>query len=202
MIGGRTPEPEWVDLGLPSGTLWRKSNIGAERPQDVGLYFSWGNLDGHTYDDGYDFSDEQYNQTPGSAVDSDLTLEHDAAYHNLGENWRIPSSAEFNELITQCDHVFTQFDGVKGLMFTSRVNGKTLFLVASGIWSGTQRFGFNVHGDYWTSTYVDATHARSAYLASDNVSPANSYLRSRGFNIRPVVNGEPNRSVVPPVPEE
>lgn len=164
------------------------------------MYFSWGNLDGHAYNDGYDFSDENYNQTPGAAIDSNLTLEQDAARHYLGENWRIPSVAEFEELITQCDHVYTQFDGVNGVMFTSRINGKTLFLVASGLWSGTQRFGFNSHGDYWTCTHADATRARSAYLANEAVS-TNSYARSRGFNIRPVQDGTPNRSIIPPTPE-
>lgn len=33
---------EYVDLGLPSGTLWASCNIGAEHPEDYGSYFAWG----------------------------------------------------------------------------------------------------------------------------------------------------------------
>ncbi len=35
-------EHEWVDLGLPSGTLWATCNVGASRPEEYGDYFAWG----------------------------------------------------------------------------------------------------------------------------------------------------------------
>ena len=33
---------EYVDLGLPSGTLWATCNVGASKPEDYGDYFAWG----------------------------------------------------------------------------------------------------------------------------------------------------------------
>lgn len=38
---------EYVDLGLPSGTLWAKMNVGAESETDYGLYFAWGETQGY-----------------------------------------------------------------------------------------------------------------------------------------------------------
>lgn len=32
---------EYVDLGLPSGTLWATCNVGANCPEEYGDYFAW-----------------------------------------------------------------------------------------------------------------------------------------------------------------
>ena len=40
----------YVDLGLPSGTLWATCNVGASKPSDAGLYFQWGDTQGYTAD--------------------------------------------------------------------------------------------------------------------------------------------------------
>lgn len=32
----------YVDLGLPSGTLWCTKNLGAENETDLGNYYQWG----------------------------------------------------------------------------------------------------------------------------------------------------------------
>ncbi len=42
-----TPDPQpdghdYVDLGLPSGTLWATCNVGASSPEEYGDYFAWG----------------------------------------------------------------------------------------------------------------------------------------------------------------
>lgn len=41
---------EAIDLGLPKGTMWANMNIGAESPEDSGLYFAWGEAVGYTND--------------------------------------------------------------------------------------------------------------------------------------------------------
>lgn len=41
---------EYVDLGLPSGTLWANMNVGANSETDNGLYFAWGETTGYTAD--------------------------------------------------------------------------------------------------------------------------------------------------------
>ena len=39
-------EHPYVDLGLPSGTLWAICNVGASKPSELGLYFQWGDTKG------------------------------------------------------------------------------------------------------------------------------------------------------------
>ena len=39
---------EFVDLGLPSGLKWASCNVGAEKPEDFGLYFAWGETEGYS----------------------------------------------------------------------------------------------------------------------------------------------------------
>ena len=38
---------KYIDLGLPSGTLWATTNVGSKRPSGYGLYFQWGDLIGY-----------------------------------------------------------------------------------------------------------------------------------------------------------
>jgi hypothetical protein len=107
-----------IDLNLPSGTIWADRNIGAETPQDNGLYFSWGNIDGHTVDensnvtDGYSFDKNAYATTLGGQYKgSTLDAEHDAATVNMGEDWRMPTMTETRELVQNTDHYYIGEDG-------------------------------------------------------------------------------------------
>ena len=49
-----------IDLGLPSGTKWANMNVGATSPQDAGLYFAWGEVEGYTGADGHSFNWTHY----------------------------------------------------------------------------------------------------------------------------------------------
>ena len=107
-----------VDLGLPSGLKWADRNVGAETPQDNGLYFSWGNIDGHTVDensnviDGYSFDKNAYATTLGGQYKgSTLDTEHDAATVNMGSEWRMPTMTETLELVQNTDHYYIGEDG-------------------------------------------------------------------------------------------
>lgn len=120
------PAPaEAVDLALPSGVLWCEHNVGAATPYEDGLYFSWGNITGHTGDDGYDFgtsNDGPYASTDGAALTGNIPTNgtYDAARHNMGAPWRMPTVGEFQELNAQCDCEWTDEDGVAGRRFTDR----------------------------------------------------------------------------------
>lgn len=200
--GGVTPEPEWVDLGLPSGLKWAKRNLGANIPEGAGFYFSWGNIDGHPTGAGYNFSQAVYDATPAAAITENLSLSQDAARANLGAPWRMPTSAEFKELYDNCTHIWTSLNGVNGMMFTSNVNGNTLFFPAAGSYEGTTLNGRRVSGIYWSSTYSTATNARRMSFSSSNIDPLSYGNRHSGFTVRAVQDGTPNRSVIPPTPED
>ena len=90
---------EFVDLGLPSGLKWATCNVGAENPEDYGLYFAWGETTGFTADQVENgervFDEASYT---ASAISTDLTLEQDAAHVHMGGEWRMPTYDECQEL--------------------------------------------------------------------------------------------------------
>ena len=102
--------PEYaVDLGLPSGTLWADRNVGADAPEAYGDYFAWGEVtpkteynwstykwcNGDAYSQTKYFTSSSYGTVDGKTT---LDLEDDAAYVNMGSEWRMPTNAEQDEL--------------------------------------------------------------------------------------------------------
>lgn len=181
-----TPEPSWVDLGLPSGLLWAKANLGATLPESPGIYFSWGNTDGHPAGAGYDFSQAVYDTTAAAAITSNLSLSQDAARANLGDPWRMPTAAEIQELVDNCTSVWTTLNGVSGRLFTSNVNGKSIFLPAAGYFSGTSLIGRGSSGDYWSTTYGSTAVAHALSINNADVDPQVVLGRRLGFPVRAV----------------
>ena len=178
----------FVDLALPSGLLWCEHNIGATTPYEHGLYFSWGNVEGHAEGSGYDFSDAVYAQTPGAALTGNIPANntYDMARHNMGAPCRLPTSGEFVELNNNCDSEWTDEDGVAGRRFTSRINGNSIFFPASGYYGGTSLYYRGTYGNYWSSTWYSEAGARNLYFNSTGVNPQNNYRRRYGFTVRAV----------------
>ncbi|MBR4272304.1 MAG: leucine-rich repeat protein [Bacteroidales bacterium] len=118
----------YVDLGLPSGTLWATCNVGAPNPWDYGDYFAWGEVT----------PKEVYIWDTYTAGDAPSTLDaaHDAATVNMGSNWRMPTSAEFQELLDNCEWEWTSDyngKGVSGYIVWDTYFHKThIFLPAAG----------------------------------------------------------------------
>jgi uncharacterized protein (TIGR02145 family) len=174
-------------MGLPSGLLWASCNVGAERPSDFGLYFSWGNVEGHGIDEGYNFSQAVYDLTPAADIATNLSLDQDAARAYLGDPWRMPTSTEFKELCDNCTIVWTTLNGVNGRLFTSNVNGNTLFFPAAGYYNGQSLVNRGVNGSNWSSTYDSESNARILDFNRSNVYPQRSDSRRYGFSIRAVM---------------
>lgn len=161
--------------------------MGAVNKEDSGLYFSWGNTEGHAEGSGYDFSQDVYNATPGAAITTDLSLSQDAARANLGAPWRMPTIAEFRELYDNCTNVWTRINGVAGRLFTSKVNGNTLFFPEAGRYDGTSLNAGGSRGYYWSSTYDSATNAHILYFDSSGVGLNSNSGRRYGFPMRAVL---------------
>lgn len=193
---------EYVDLGLPSGILWAKCNIGADTETDAGLYFQWGDTRGYTADqvgvdkifnwDNYTFG-TQDNLTKYNTIDGLTTLQlaDDAAYANMGEDWRMPTKEEYQELIDNTTSEWVDYynnTGVSGRLFTG-TNGNTLFLPAVGI-----AFDNMIHlfysGSYWTASLNPEDALMSYYLyiigGKDEDLGIYSINRFIGFPIRGV----------------
>ena len=178
----------FVDLALPSGLLWAEKNIGATTPYEHGLYFSWGNVEGHAEGSGYDFSDAVYAETAGASLTGNIPVNgtYDAARHNLGSPCRLPTVGEFQELNSNCTSEWTDEDGVAGRRFTSNINGNSIFFPSSGYYNGTTLNNRGSNGLYWSSSYYSATYAYYLGFDSSNVNPAKHYNRRLGFTARAV----------------
>ena len=142
---------EWVDLGLPSGTLWATCNIGANRPEEYGDYFAWGEtVSKEAYsDDNYKWP--YFTKYNDADKKTELELEDDAAFVNWGSLWRMPTEKQFSELFNSCFLQWTQLHGVNGLLVTSP-NGKTLFLPAAGHRLYSSHVDAGSLGFYWSLT--------------------------------------------------
>lgn len=182
--------------------MWRRYNVGANSPSDFGSYFSWGNTEGHLEGSGYDFSQETYEETPASSISENLTLNNDMAYSNLGQPWRMPVKEDFKELADNCSAIWTTMNGVRGKLFTSLINGNVIFFPATGYYENTNHVNRGVVGRYWSSTYVSAQNANIMSFDSSAIYPTVVGLRQDGFCVRAVQPGTPNRSIIPPTPED
>lgn len=174
-------------MGLPSGVQWASCNVGAEEASDLGMYFSWGNIEGHRIDEGYDFSQAVYDSTPAAAIDTNLSLDQDAARSNMGEPWRMPTEAEFQELNENCTSVWTTQNGVYGRLFTSNLNGRTLFFPAAGYYNGTSLRDRGSMCYYWSTKYTSAANAHRVRFDSTNVYIIGSSSRYFGLCVRAVL---------------
>ena len=154
-------EHDWVDLGLPSGTLWATCNVGANKPEEYGDYFAWGETESKNYYDWntYRWMNEGQSSFPWYQInkytfadgnisacwyDSNLNFigdgktelqpEDDAATANWGSGWQIPSVAQIQELYNSSytTKEWTQVNGVNGRKITSKSNGNSIFLPAAG----------------------------------------------------------------------
>ena len=180
---------EFVDLGLPSGTLWATCNVGASSPEQTGLYFAWGETVGFAADEDWKlekvFFWENYK---GKEISSDLTLEQDAAHTCMGGNWRMPTKDEWQELIDNCNVTWVgNFNKTKvaGKLFTSKVNGKSVFFPADGRCGIASVIGAGQFGDYWSATYLSKVTSYDFYFDSGNLYVSFD-IRHHGRSVRGV----------------
>ena len=203
---GNTPAGlEAIDLGLPSGTLWANMNVGAERPEDYGLYFAWGETTGYTGDtsDGRSFDWESYKWCNGSwktltkyctnsdygMVDDKTVLdpEDDAAHVNWGGDWRMPTLNEIQELLGNCYSEWTQVNGVNGRKFTSKTNGNSIFLPAAGYRYISSLYYAGSDGISWSSSLAEGGPYQAYGLCSrSGYANLFCYDRCYGRSVRPV----------------
>ena len=132
---------EYVDLGLPSGNLWAKCNLGASAPEAYGDYYAWGevepkqvytNSNHKWYKEGApSLGFTKYNNEDGKLS---LEDEDDAVIQKLGNGWRTPTLADFRELTNQKYTTIkkTTLNGVAGYQITSKRNEKSIFIPFAG----------------------------------------------------------------------
>ena len=192
---------EYVDLGLPSGTLWATCNIGADTVEEFGDYFAWGETEPKEL---YDWKSYQYGRfvheryelnkyCTDSAygfngfVDNLTVMEpdDDVARTCWGEGWRMPTIGEWEELFLNTTGVWTTLNDVKGWRCTAS-NGNSLFLPAAGYWWDD---AFNADlGLYWSRTINKEFPYRAwgFHFNCDSSHLCGSSDRNRGQTVRAV----------------
>ena len=181
---------EYVDLGLPSGVKWATCNVGASKPEEYGNYYAWGETstkssytENNSVTYGKNFSDIGGNPA------------YDVARKQWGSPWRLPTKAEFNELLNNCTWTWTEQNGIKGCKVTSKKNGNSIFLPAAGWRDGTSLYYKGIHGCYWSSTPRESSSSSAYYLDFNSVSHCTYWNRRYfGQSVRPVSGGIENKT--------
>ena len=219
MVKDSTPVlsvPEYVDLGL--SVKWATFNVGATKPEEFGDHFAWGEIEtsyegsySHSEDcvwkqgkeSGYSFKsyrwcngDRQsltkYNCDPSfGAVDyrTLLDIEDDAAHAIWGDNWRIPTDAEWTELREKCNWTKTNINGIYGFLITSDINGNSIFLPFTDSWENLDHYTPTAEqgGFYWSSTLYTLRPIGALGVPLVSGKPSRAFTaRCSGFSIRPV----------------
>ena len=193
-----------VDLGLPSGLLWAACNVGATTPEGYGGHFSWGETTTkstctwetyqHCHGDYSTLSKYCVNSSHGynGLVDNLTTLlpDDDAAAANWGNGWRMPTKAEWQELLNNTTKTWTQQNGVDGFLLTA-TNGNSLFLPATGYFYETSLHLDGSYGYYWSSSLRtdDSRYAHYYYHYYNSYSNTNTIsegLRYWALSVRAV----------------
>lgn len=192
----------YVDLGLPSGILWATCNVGADSPEEYGDYFAWGEIQPKSiYNwNTYQHCNGSYNSMTKYCINSSygyngysdyyfsLLPEDDAATVNWGEDWRIPTKAEWEELFENTTHTWTTLNGVNGRLFTAS-NGNSIFLPATGYRNDGNVYNVGSSGFYWSNSLDMARSNNAWYFCFDpNYFYMNSFYRRYGSSIRPVLS--------------
>ena len=190
---------KYVDLGLPSKTLWATCNVGAKKAEDYVNFYAWGEtmpkndyswstytlpvdsikISGKTVlPNNREFNDKwNYYRLKGrytiNTEKMKLLPEDDAATVNWGKSWSTPTVEQWNEL---CDTSLCHWEQqMKGFLVTSKKNGKSIFLPACGTYNGKEapKTYFN-EGD---SVRYDGLYWSSTLSGKGRFEYSASYLR-------------------------
>lgn len=193
---------QYVDLGL--SVKWATCNVGANKPEEPGDYFAWGETQPKDYYDwsnykwceGDNYELTKYCDNSSCAYSSSyvdkiyvLQLSDDAARANWGGNWRMPLKSEFDELYSSCTWTSTTQNGTNGYLVTGK-NGKSIFLPKAGDKYQGSLEDLGSYGYYWSSTVCPYSSFYSTYpyraYAYGNGNKISEFSRCHGLPVRPV----------------
>ena len=196
---------KYVDLGLPSGTMWATCNVGATKPEDSGLLFQFGRVDGYKYGDtNHKFRTNAQNLEDGSTseyipitsssktykVNDILDLADDAANVNMGGKWKMPTQTQYSEMFNNTTHKVETINGVKGMLFTSNINNKILFIPFAGYWCNGSFAAAGSYASVWSSQVLPSNVNSACRLScySNGYAYIDYDTRYDAFSVRGVFN--------------
>lgn len=172
-----------IDLGL--SVKWADRNLGAKSPGDVGDFYAWGEISTKS-----EYTWENYKDKIGQGMYGPYKESHfrssirridasrDAVTFKHGYPWRIPTSAEFQELINNCRWEYTGESKTRGYRIYGR-NGNSIYIPAYGMPSFLLK--------YWSANRcISPQHAEILELHSKRAPELFYRSRFYGFNLRGV----------------
>ena len=187
--GGPSYSPEQIDMGR--GLKWASFNIGACAPEEMGLFYLfgetiptlYGSWDTYSFmQDGFSDSSHitKYNATDGK---NHLDIEDDAANVHWGNGWRMPTWSEWKTLLQDCEKHLEFVNGMDGFRLVSSINGNSIFLPSASFYSSySTRYNANYvdtsNPEYYSVVYSEYNGGLFSLGYSD--------LRNESSLIRPV----------------
>lgn len=195
-------EPKYVDLGL--SVKWATFNVGADKPEDYGDYYAWGEIykKDHYYWSNYKYCKggedlltkycniSKYGYRGYTDDKTVLDLGDDVAYVNWGGDWRMPTDAEWSELLDNCTWTWTTLNGIKGYKVIGNKEGYTdryIFLPAAGGWSDSTLGLVGSYGVYSSSSLYESGPYNACVVSfCKNYYRMSEDTRKNGQSVRPV----------------
>ncbi len=172
---------EYVDLGLPSKTLWATCNVGASVPESFGDFYAF-----RECEHGFLSGKHIFNRNTWTPVRTNK----DHRYSGWGDNWTVPTDSQVSELISNCLWNLIKVNDVKCLVFTSKINGRKLTLPLAGAVyddKGYVRMNTSDNG-YWTCSGSSTGFNSQALVFPNNIPQLDTRTYHRGFPVRLVHN--------------
>ena len=205
----------FADLGLPSGTLWAKYNVGVNphmlnSAQDwYGNYYAWGETEEkHNYNwKTYKYANNDCDELTKYCNDADfcndtykpdnlITLqdEDDVATQTNKLHWtvKMPTKEQFDELLkyTTNEYVtdYQRINGLNGQVFTSMQNGNEIFIPAAGFRANSTVYNVGLTCNLWSRSLFQNRPYCSYFLSGYSLNCALRIdSRYLGFSIRSVL---------------
>ena len=174
---------KYVDLGL--SVKWATCNVGANSPEDYGDYYAWGETSTKS-----NYTEENCTTYGEDMSDIGGNAQYDVARAKWGSSWRLPTEAEFDELLNEdnCTWLLTTQGGKDCYKVISKRNGNSIFLPAAGDRLLTSLRYDGSYGFYWSST-PDGSNTKGAdglFFGSSHRDTDGRYYRYYGRSVRPV----------------
>lgn len=215
-VSGKIGDHTYVDMGLPSRTLWATYNVGSTMPHEYGEYYAWGETtpkdmyteETYKYFQGYSESGAHhyaqfskyvwYDQHGKPDYKMTLDSEDDAATFNWGPQWQMPSAEQYRELSNYCvwyrKDLIINNKTIVGFVGESKINGYKIYIPYSDMKYSTYPMDY-MSAWYWTRDLSgDTGGSGSDYYAwymtiktQNNLMEVQDTRRYQGLTVRPVV---------------